>query len=53
MNNMLLAFIFGPIEVVVPVFLTILGIVGVFSFCFDYGKERRKRYFGKWYGCIS
>ena len=29
MNNMLLAFIFGPIEVVVPVFLTILGIVGV------------------------
>lgn len=27
MNNMLLAFIFGPIEIVVPVFLTILGLV--------------------------
>ena len=29
MNNMLLAFIFGPIEVVVPVFLTIFGIVAL------------------------
>ncbi len=29
MNNMLLAFIFGPIEVLVPVFLTIVGIVAV------------------------
>ena len=29
MNNMLLAFIFGAIKIVVPVFLTIAGIVGV------------------------
>ena len=32
MNNMLLMFIFGPIEVVVPVFLTIFGIVALILF---------------------
>lgn len=43
MNNMLLAFIFGPIEVVVPVFLTIFGIVAlVLVFALIMAKKEEK-----------
>lgn len=43
MNNMLLAFIFGPIEVVVPVFLTILGLVLLlWAFAFIMVKKEEK-----------
>ena len=43
MNNMLLAFIFGPIEVVVTVFLTILGLgLLLWAFAFIMVKKEEK-----------
>ena len=43
MNNMLIAFIFGPFEVVVPVFLTILGLaLLLWAFAFIMVKKEEK-----------